>query len=335
MIIEHLPNARPAAIRLLESAGVGGNVPIRLNVVDGFATLAYAVRGGDQTDNATQYRPCSVGLPIAGGFIIAGHCGDTSDVAIGYNGQVMGSYGGSDFPATDRAWVNVNSSWVPKPEVDAYNISGVRTITGEAAGLAVSPVNTTVCRYGRYSGERCGTVVSLSATASLSDPADPTGNTTYTFSGLTKTTACLYSTDSGGPFLSSSGYHAQGTTTGGWANVCPMPSGKYSYFEKAQNSLSQFSKTLLTTHGANAPTVGNVSCMAFGFGSYACTLSGYESQGATSVSWSASNGDGGSGVAMSGNCSTSQNININIAVTNPYGSGYGNNSFYCYAGPLP
>ncbi|NBD96468.1 MAG: hypothetical protein GVY11_08345 [Gammaproteobacteria bacterium] len=73
LIIEHLPNARPAAIRLLESAGVAGNVPIRLNVVDGFATLTYAVRGGDQTDNATQYRPCSVGLPIAGGFIIAGH----------------------------------------------------------------------------------------------------------------------------------------------------------------------------------------------------------------------------------------------------------------------
>lgn len=220
----------------------------------------------------------------------------------------------------------------PKTIVYAYN-SGTRTITGEAAGLRVSPVNTTVCRYGWHSGERCGTVASLDATATLKDPANE--NISYTFDELTATTACIYSTDSGGPFLSSSGYHAQGTTTGGWANECPMPSGKYSYFEKAQNSLTQFSKIMLTSHGANAPNVGSSSCISYGFGAYSCVLSGYDSQGTTSVSWSASNGNNGSGMSMTGNCSTSQTINVSITATNPYGSGYGSTSFFCYAGPLP
>lgn len=208
LVIEHLTSARQASEDFLEIAGISRDVSVQFRVVEEFPSLAFDVRGGDQTDNATQIRPCSVGLPTTDGFIIAGHCGDTDDVAVGFNGQVMGVFGESSFPVTDRAWVGVNSNWTPKPEVDAYNVAGVRTITGEGAGLTVSPVNTTVCRYGRYSGERCGVVASLSAFATLRDPSDPSGNTTYTFHDLTKTTACLYSTDSGGPFLSSSGYYA-------------------------------------------------------------------------------------------------------------------------------
>lgn len=40
-------------------------------------------------------------------------------------------------------------------------------------------------------------------------------------------------------------------------------------------------------------------------------------------------------MSMSDNCVTSQSINVNITATNPYGSGYGGTSFFCYAGPLP
>lgn len=329
LVIEHLPGRRHAAEQIVEELAIL-DVPIRFNLVEEFPVLAYDIRGGDETDNITQAVPCSIGFSISDGFIIAGHCGDTGDLVEGYNGVIQGDYEDSNWPTTDRAWVDVNSSWTPTPKVYTYSGGVTIDITADRSGLAVSPVNSTVCRYGRYTGSQCGTVKALDTDPVLQG---------VPLQGLTSTTACIYYTDSGGPFVSSSGYHGQGTTSGGSVDLsdCPHPngSGRYSYFERATSTLGQYGKTLLTVHGENAPSIGGASCGSLGYGAYVCTLSGYDSQGSTAISWSMSNGDSGSGMSASGNCATSQSINVSISATNPYGSGNGGTSFFCHAGPLP
>jgi streptogrisin C len=324
VVIEHLPEAREAAELIVAQLGLD-EVPVRLDAVDEFPVLTYNIRGGDESDNTSAGFSCTIGFSITDGYLIAGHCGSDFDLVSGYNGVSQGLYKDSDWTNTDRAWVETNGSWTPRPRVNNYS-GGTLSITGDMSGLEVSSVNSTVCRYGLTTGAKCGTIKAIGVNVTLSG---------VPLTDMTRTTACIDYGDSGGPFVSSSGYHAQGTTSGGNPGQCPQPSGKYSYFETASNALNQFSKTLVTTHGPNAPSVGSSSCVALGYGAYSCTLSGYDSQGTTSVSWSASNGNNGSGMSMTGNCSTSQTINVNITATNPYGSGYGSTSFYCYAGPLP
>lgn len=114
LVIQHLPRSRAATEELIDRVGID-SIPVHFSTIDKFPVLTYDVRGGDDTDNANRFRPCSVGLSITEGFIIAGHCGVTDDVALGFNGVVMGTYRNSNFPITDRAWVEVNSNWTPKP----------------------------------------------------------------------------------------------------------------------------------------------------------------------------------------------------------------------------
>ena len=98
----------------------------------------YDLRGGDA------YYPgnarCSIGFPVAGGFVTAGHCGGVGTGTSG-SGVAQGTVAGSTFPGNDFAWVRTNGSWASQPWVNNYAGGNVLVYGSQEAG-----VNASVCR---------------------------------------------------------------------------------------------------------------------------------------------------------------------------------------------
>lgn len=183
------------------------------------------VRGGDLFLTRTGGR-CAVGFTVVSGFVTSGRCGRAGDPALASTGVVMGVFQTSSFPGNDYAWVRLNPGWTPVGEVRRY--PGVVAVTG----VSSAPVGAAVCRSGPTTGWRCGTVTAKNATIVY-----PEG----TVSGLTRTTACAGSGDTGGPFLA--GTLAQGLLSGGSGNCS---TGGTTYFQPIGEILAAFGLTLLT-----------------------------------------------------------------------------------------
>lgn len=158
---------------------------------------------------------CSVGFTVAQGttpgFVSAGHCGDAGEVVY-YEpsqwtlGPRLGSFVASNFPSpgqtgNDYAWVRVDSTHTLSPTVYGWG-NGDVTVRGSTE----APVGAAVCRSGRTTGWRCGTIEAKNQTVNYS-----TGETIL---NLTRTTACSEGGDSGGSFITTPG-QAQGVLSGG------------------------------------------------------------------------------------------------------------------------
>ncbi|NUT95448.1 MAG: S1 family peptidase, partial [Saccharothrix sp.] len=196
----------------------------------------YDVRGGDQyVINGNTL--CSVGFAVNnGGFVTAGHCGGTGSPTLGYNNVSQGTFAGSSFPDNDYAWVRTNSNWTPRPWVNNY-AGGNVTVTGsQEAGVGAA-----VCRSGRTTGWRCGTIHAKNVTVNYS------GRLVH---GLTSTTACAEGGDSGGAWLA--GNQAQGVTSGGSGNCS---TGGTTLFQPLNEILSVYGLSL-TTSGATSRIIG-------------------------------------------------------------------------------
>ncbi|GAA1275751.1 alpha-lytic protease prodomain-containing protein [Saccharothrix xinjiangensis] len=188
------------------------------------------IRGGDQyVINGNTL--CSVGFSVNnGGFVTAGHCGGAGSPTLGHNNVAQGTFAGSSFPENDYAWVRTNANWTPTPYVNNYSGGSVAVAGSQEAGIGAS-----VCRSGRTTGWRCGTVQAKNVTVNYS------GRLVH---GLTSTTACAEGGDSGGAWLA--GNQAQGVTSGGSGNCS---TGGTTLFQPLNEILGVYGLQLTTTGG--------------------------------------------------------------------------------------
>ncbi|WP_338036246.1 S1 family peptidase [Nocardiopsis chromatogenes] len=172
---------------------------------------------------------CSVGIPVEGGYVTAGHCGEagSSTWQEAPGSTRTGTVAESVFPGQDAAWVRTAPGFTPVPQVSDHS-GGAVTVTGSQEAA----VGASVCRSGQTTGWHCGTVQAKDRTVNYEEGA---------VRGLTQTSACAEGGDSGGSWLS--GTQAQGVTSGGWGNCT---SGGQTYFQPLNPVLSQWDLTLLT-----------------------------------------------------------------------------------------
>ncbi|ASU84178.1 S1 family peptidase [Nocardiopsis gilva YIM 90087] len=173
---------------------------------------------------------CSVGIPVVGGYVTAGHCGDagSSTWERPNNSTQIGTVVQSNFPGQDSGFVRVtNSSFTAVPQINDYS-GGTVDVTGSAE----ASVGASVCRSGQTTGWHCGTIQSKNQTVRY-----PEG----TVRGLTRTNVCAEGGDSGGSWVS--GTQAQGVTSGGSGN-CTW--GGTTYFQPLNPILNQWNLNLLT-----------------------------------------------------------------------------------------
>ncbi|MEV0457650.1 ricin-type beta-trefoil lectin domain protein [Catellatospora methionotrophica] len=220
-----------AARRFVAASGL---TAAQVRVVTGQAPRPlYDIRGGDQyVINGNTL--CSIGFSVNGGFVTAGHCGGTGSPTLGYNNVSQGNFAGSSFPGNDYAWVRTNANWTPRPWVNNYGGGNVTV-----AGSQESAIGASICRSGRTTGWRCGTVQAKNVTVNYSD-----GRTVY---GLTQTTACAEGGDSGGAWMS--GNQAQGVTSGGSGNCS---TGGTTFFQPVNEILGAYGLTLTTSGGGGS-----------------------------------------------------------------------------------
>jgi streptogrisin C len=191
----------------------------------------YDTRGGDQyVINGNTL--CSVGFSVAGGFVTAGHCGGTGSPTLGHNNQAQGTFAGSSFPGNDYAWVRTNGNWVSQPWVNNYSGGNVLV-----AGSQEAAVGSSICRSGRTTGWRCGTLLGKNETINYAQGS---------VSGLSRSNACAQPGDSGGSWIS--GNQAQGVTSGGTGNCT---TGGTMWFQPVNEILSVYGLSLTTTGGGS------------------------------------------------------------------------------------
>ncbi|MEU5942292.1 ricin-type beta-trefoil lectin domain protein [Micromonospora sp. NPDC047548] len=189
----------------------------------------YDIRGGDQyVINGNTL--CSVGFAVSGGFVSAGHCGGTGSPTLGYNNVGQGTFAGSSFPGNDYSWIRTNGSWTPQPWVNNY--AGGNVIV---AGSQDAAVGSSICRSGRTTGWRCGTLLGRDETIVYAQGA---------VSGLSRSNACAEPGDSGGSWIA--GNQAQGVTSGGTGNCS---SGGTMWFQPVNEILNTYGLTLTTSGG--------------------------------------------------------------------------------------
>lgn len=193
---------------------------------------ANVFRGGQQYVISDK-ELCSTGFAVTGstgqdGFVSAGHCGAPGDAVETQNGTPMGAFAASSFPGTDYAWVATTTQFAGSPTVSRHN----GTVAAVHGG-APAPVGAAVCMSGQASGWHCGTITATNQTVEYDQ------GLVY---GLTATTVCTDSGDSGGAFIS--GDQAQGVTSGG---VGDCASHGVTYFQPVVPILKAYGLTLRTS----------------------------------------------------------------------------------------
>jgi streptogrisin C len=162
---------------------------------------------------------CSVGFSVQGGFVTAGHCEVlTGGGALTKNGAPLGSWGGSQFPGADHAWVQTSADWNPVGQV-----SGVGAVSGSQEAESGAGVS----KSGSTTGVTQGTIGDKNQTVNY-----PEG----TVFGLTATNALCQPGDSGGAFISNG--QAQGVVSGGNSSVC--------FFQPVNPILQAYGLSLVT-----------------------------------------------------------------------------------------
>jgi streptogrisin C len=204
--IDVAPGAQKAAIDFVAASGADASL-IRFNTMGSAPRPLVTFEGGSEylSLSGGSYYYCSVGFGVtdgsAQGYVTAGHCGNSGDKTfILANrrtiGAQIGQFQSSTFGgAGDFAYVSHTAG----NSTSAY-VKGV----GPVRGAAVAGVGEAVCRSGRTTGVKCGTIEALNTSVTY-----PEG----TIGGLTRVKVCAEGGDSGGSFIS--GDQAQGVLSGG------------------------------------------------------------------------------------------------------------------------
>ena len=233
IVVTAAPGAEASAKKFARDSGAGA---VTVTTVAEAPKLMADIRGGDQyVINGNTL--CSVGFSVAGGFVTAGHCGGTGSPTLGVNNQAQGTFAGSSFPGNDYAWVRTNGNWTPQPWVNNYSGGNVLV-----SGSQEAAIGSSICRSGRTTGWRCGTLLGKNETINY-----PQGSV----SGLNRSNACAEGGDSGGSWIS--GNQAQGVTSGGTGNCT---SGGTMWFQPVNEILQVFGLSLTTTSTGGGGTAG-------------------------------------------------------------------------------
>ncbi|WFE40948.1 ricin-type beta-trefoil lectin domain protein [Micromonospora sp. WMMD998] len=233
VVVRVAPGQEHTARAFVGGSGLAGT-PVRYATAPDAPRPLYDIRGGDQfliNGNVL----CSVGFAVTGGFVTAGHCGATGSPTRGFNNVAQGTFAGSSFPGNDYAWVRTNGDWTPRPWVNNY-AGGNAPVAGSRDAV----IGSSVCRSGRTTGWRCGTLLGRNETVNYAQGA------VY---GLSRSNACAEGGDSGGAWLS--GDQAQGVTSGGSGNCS---SGGTMWFQPVNEILGAYGLNLVTTGGGGAGT---------------------------------------------------------------------------------
>ena len=209
--------AQQAGIDFVAASGVDAQ-SVRLVTEEEQPSLRMDVKGGFgylRNPGDGYLYACSVGFPVTqgstNGFVSAGHCGDAGENVF-YEpsqwtlGVKLGSFAASSFPnpgqtGNDYAWVRLDSGHTTSPIVYGWGKGDVTVRGGTEAAVGAA-----ICRSGRTSGWRCGTIEAKNQTVNYSSGE--------TILNLTRTTACSEGGDSGGSFITGPG-QAQGVLSGG------------------------------------------------------------------------------------------------------------------------
>ena len=205
--VDVAPGAEDAAIDFVAASGIDASV-VRFNTMASAPRPLVAFQGGSEylSQSGGSYYYCSVGFGVTRSgieaFVTAGHCGNTNDGVFTLAsrrtvGPQVGSFKSSFFGTSgDGAHVELLPGHSVSATVAGYN-QPVR-------GQAVAPEGAAVCRSGRTTGLKCGTILRYNQTVNY-----PEGSV----SGLTSAKVCAEGGDSGGSFIS--GDQAQGVLSGG------------------------------------------------------------------------------------------------------------------------
>ncbi|GAB3092786.1 S1 family peptidase [Lysobacter terrae] len=193
---------------------------------------------------------CSIGFNVTQGstpgYVSAGHCGDAGEpVYLELSpqwtiGPKIGTFAASSFPnpgqtGNDWSWIREDAGNNFLPTVYGWGKGDVTVHGGTEAAVGAA-----VCRSGRTSGWRCGTIEAKNQTVNYS-----TGETIL---NLTRTTACSEGGDSGGSFITTPG-QAQGVLSGG-SGSCKgkQPNSRTrSFYQPLLPILSAYNLTLRTS----------------------------------------------------------------------------------------
>jgi hypothetical protein len=91
---------------------------------------------------------------------------------------------------------------------------------------------------------------------------------------------------------------------------------------------------MLTSHGANAPMIADLSYEGTGWSNFICSTS-YHAQEKPTVSWDLNSSFFGTGRSISGSCVGDQWNSVDVDASNSDGNGSDSTSFYCYSGSPP
>lgn len=239
------PGSEQAAVDFVARSGADADT-VRFQTMYAPPELHMAVKGGYgylQDAAGGGLTACSVGFPVTQGstqgYVTAGHCGRAGS-AVYYEpsqwtrGVRLGAFRASRFPAPgqsgpDYAWVALSSNHSLSPNVYGWGNSDVRV-----RGSNEAAVGSAVCRSGRTSGWRCGTIQAKNQTVNYTS-----GETVL---NLTRTSACSEGGDSGGSFITGGG-QGQGVLSGGSGSCY---SGGVSFFQPLRPILSVYGLTLRT-----------------------------------------------------------------------------------------
>ena len=232
------------------AASAADAATVRFEVADEQPSLRMDVLGGYgilRNPGDGYLYACSVGFSVtqngAPGFATAGHCGDAGEVTY-YEpsqwtlGVRLGTYAASNFPnpgqtGPDRAWVRLDAGHVARPVVEGYTSADV-TVRGSTEAA----VGAAVCRSGRTTKWRCGTIEAKNQTVNYSSGE--------TILSLTRTTACSEGGDSGGSFITGPG-QAQGVLSGGSGSCKGGGKRSRSYFQPINPLLTSYNLQLVAS----------------------------------------------------------------------------------------
>ncbi|HET9484004.1 MAG TPA: S1 family peptidase [Xanthomonadales bacterium] len=241
--IDVAPGAQREAIDFVAASGADPGT-IRFSPMASRPVPLATFYGGSEylSYSGGSYYYCSVGFAVtktgAQGFATAGHCGNQGDTVHTLVNRrtvsaAIGSFQGSFYPNQgDGAWVSLGASHTLVAAVDGYNQADV-----PVRGAIVAGIGSAVCRSGRTTGFKCGTIEAYDNTVNYPD---------VSVSGLTRVKVCAEGGDSGGSFITGAG-QAQGVLSGGnYSCKGNQASLATSYFQPIGEILQSYGLTLKT-----------------------------------------------------------------------------------------
>lgn len=279
--------------------------------------------------------PCSIGAVTMDGYVWAGHCGDKENLIGDSSSSSLGEVVISTWwpinqDSHDSGMVETDSGWTLTSTVQGYS-DGVFNVSKSWSGLMEFAVNSTVCRYGGTSGgPHCGTIDQKGLDMYVSG-----GSYNKFLLNLTRVSgSCSDDGDSGGPHVAGSA-QLQGINVGvervDPEDECPTQA-VYVYFQPIANVLDDTNEIVRTPHGSSSPTIVNPVCpdpWLGGPGEFYCSFDDIESQGGQSVLWTSNVAPSSTLSVYFGTCSTGNPVNIDLDVTNPYGTTQEQFTFQC------